>query len=307
MQSSLIYSAASSSAAAETPVFLGYSWGVSQRQGRRPSMEDFYTARIMPSRKSDTFLSIFDGHGGKAAAKKAAELLPLLITSTPLERGQFQSVEAYEELEEIFKNQKENSGTTAVSVYIKKNDDAESTSPYILEVAWTGDSRAIYVRKDGSIAFETTDHKPTDVSENKRIKDAGGFLMMGRVVNEKLDKALAVTRAIGDYGIKQETKGIVATPEVRKLNVFPRHHFMILASDGVWDVIDNEEAVKIVQDALKNIAPPSPDNVPNETALEAGSSFSTIQAARALRDAAYNRGSKDNVSAMIIEFQWSDS
>jgi hypothetical protein len=76
-------------------------------------------------------------------------------------------------------------GCTSVMVYINGND---------LWCANAGDSRAIIVRKDGSVEPLSYDHKPDNEQEKERIENAGMTVMMGRVIGN-----LALSRAIGDF------------------------------------------------------------------------------------------------------------
>ncbi|XP_020274580.1 probable protein phosphatase 2C 48 [Asparagus officinalis] len=57
-----------------------------------------------------------------------------------------------------------------------------------------------------------------------------------------------MSRAFGDYCIKDF--GLISVPEVTKRMVTDRDQFIILATDGVWDVISNEEAIQIVSSAI---------------------------------------------------------
>lgn len=91
-------------------------------------------------------------------------------------------------------NPEDKSGSTAVCVFI---------SPEYFYIANCGDSRAILCRK-GVPAVSTIDHKPTMESERKRIREAGGSVMIGRV-----NGSLAVSRALGDFEYKElKDKGI---------------------------------------------------------------------------------------------------
>lgn len=55
---------------------------------------------------------------------------------------------------------------------------------------------------------------------------------------------LAMSRAFGDYCIKNF--GLISVPQVVQRHITTRDQFIVLASDGVWDVVSNEEAVEIV-------------------------------------------------------------
>lgn len=130
------------------------------------------------------------------------------------------------------------SGTTAVSVLI----DHTAQTLYIANV---GDSRAVLCSGGRAIAL-TKDHKADRPDEAERIRRAGGFVVHKRVMGE-----LAVSRAIGDMEFKE--KGfvfVVAEPEidVRHLNQYDE--FLLLACDGLYDVMSNSAAVEYIRTAL---------------------------------------------------------
>lgn len=56
---------------------------------------------------------------------------------------------------------------------------------------------------------------------------------------------LAVTRAFGDYSLKQV--GLTAAPEVKKMEIRLSHKYLVVGSDGLWDFVD----IKKVHQAVK--------------------------------------------------------
>jgi serine/threonine protein phosphatase PrpC len=102
------------------------------------------------------------------------------------------------------------------------------------------------------------DHKPTNDAEKRRIIASGGFVDFGRV-----NGTLAVSRAFGDFSYKdnkskpQEEQAVSCVPEIKRivldLNLVresPEPTFLILACDGIWDVMKNEEACQWVKNKL---------------------------------------------------------
>ena len=57
---------------------------------------------------------------------------------------------------------------------------------------------------------------------------------------------LAMTRSFGDQAAAQV--GVIATPEILEMNLVEGDQFIIIASDGVWEFITNEE-VKPIKDS----------------------------------------------------------
>ncbi|KAH7428673.1 hypothetical protein KP509_09G011100 [Ceratopteris richardii] len=139
------------------------------------------------------------------------------------------------------------SGTTAV-VLVKQGND--------LAVGNVGDSRAVLGAKadDGSlIAVQLTiDHKPEIPREAERIKRYDGRVFalqrepcVLRVwLPHRNVPGLAMSRALGDYCLKNH--GVISVPEVTYRCLTKRDQFVVLATDGVWDVLSNEEVVSIV-------------------------------------------------------------
>lgn len=98
------------------------------------------------------------------------------------------------------------SGTTSVTCVVRKNPD---TGKKMLFTANVGDSRAILVRDSQAVRL-TVDHKASLPEEAKRITDAGGFI--GR--NKRVNGVLAISRALGDHMLKENTAVVSAEPYV---------------------------------------------------------------------------------------------
>lgn len=140
------------------------------------------------------------------------------------------------------------SGTTAVTV-MRKGED--------LYIANVGDSRCVLGRDDGksvkAVAL-SKDHKPDSASERERISRAGGYVeptLIGssfqgphRVwLRRQTDGGLAVSRSLGDTAL--EPAGVVPHPDVIKQTVTSADKFVVMASDGVWDQLSNDQVVAI--------------------------------------------------------------
>ena len=137
----------------------------------------------------------------------------------------------------------DHSGTTAVCVMI---------SPTHIYWANCGDSRGLLCRSN-ALEFSTTDHKPFNASEKDRIEKAGGTVMMQRV-----NGTLAVSRALGDFDYKRNN-GIDAIEQLVSpepdIEVIERHEqsdeFILLACDGIYDVMSNEDVLSYVRHQLE--------------------------------------------------------
>lgn len=94
----------------------------------------------------------------------------------------------------------------------------------VLYCANVGDARGVLCRAGRAIRL-TYDHKGSDKQEAKRIMDAGGFVMSGRV-----NGVLAVTRSLGDSSMKEY---VVGAPYTTETELTEEDEFLILACDGV--------------------------------------------------------------------------
>ncbi|KAG9275083.1 protein phosphatase 1G [Astyanax mexicanus] len=135
------------------------------------------------------------------------------------------------------------SGTTAVVALIRGKQ---------LIVANAGDSRCV-VSERGKAVDMSYDHKPEDELELTRIKNAGGKVTMDGRVNGGLN----LSRAIGDHFYKRnkalppEEQMISALPDVKVLTLNEEHEFMVVACDGIWNVMSSQEVVDFVNERLK--------------------------------------------------------
>lgn len=134
------------------------------------------------------------------------------------------------------------SGSTSVVVVV---------TPKHIICANAGDSRACF-RREGIAKPLSFDHKPNEPVELSRITNAGGYVRMKRV-----DGDLAVSRAVGDFQYKNRPN---LSPELQKVTALPdiivyprdsaKDEFLVLACDGIWDVVSNQECVDMIQKIL---------------------------------------------------------
>ncbi|KAH9946976.1 protein serine/threonine phosphatase 2C [Amylocystis lapponica] len=141
----------------------------------------------------------------------------------------------------------------------------------VLYCANAGDARGVLCRAGKAVRL-TYDHKGSDKQEAKRIMDAGGFVMSGRV-----NGVLAVTRSLGDSSMKEF---VVGSPYTTETELSEDDEFLILACDGLWDVVDDQPAVELVRATTD----------PRKMAEE-------------LMDYAYRNYSTDNVTVLVVRFR----
>ncbi|XP_047076889.1 probable protein phosphatase 2C 8 [Lolium rigidum] len=161
--------------------------------------------------------------------------------------------------------------------------------PRRIVVANCGDSRAVLSRGGAPVPL-SSDHKPDRPDELERVEAAGG-----RVINwngYRILGVLATSRSIGDYYLKPY---VIAEPEVTIMDRTDKDEFLILASDGLWDVVSNDIACKIARNCLSGRAASKyPESVSGSTAADA---------AALLVELAISRGSKDNISVVVVELR----
>ncbi|XP_009782883.1 putative protein phosphatase 2C 65 [Nicotiana tabacum] len=262
----------------------GYSKFVSMysQQGKKGINQDAMTVwENFGGQKGAFFCGVFDGHGpsGHKVARYVRDSLPSKISSllkesnnvseiTSTENGDesdqnplFAATKAAflksfkemdEELEKEPSIESYSSGTTAVTLFKQEEH---------LLIGNLGDSRAIICTRDekNQLISEqlTVDLKPHIPSEYERIKSCKGRVMameqepnVYRVWMPDEDcPGLAMARAFGDFCLKDY--GLISVPEVYYRKLTERDEFVVLATDGVWDVLSNDEVIRIVATARK--------------------------------------------------------
>lgn len=121
-----------------------------------------------------------------------------------------------------------------------------------LYVANAGDSRCVLCRENGLAFALSYDHKPQQAREFQRIFEAGGFVNSVGRVNGNLN----LSRSLGDLKYKQivqcsrEDQIITAEPDITLTKLDAGDRFFILACDGIWDCLSNQQACDFVTERL---------------------------------------------------------
>lgn len=241
-----------------------------------------------------TAFAVFDGHGGETASEICnAQLLDsfrgvLTGLSAASVASALRSAFAAAE-EQLFAARRacNTCGTTGVVVAITPDD---------IVTAFVGDSRAVLATGGQAVAL-STDHKP--MSEAARIRAAGGSVTpdsihdCARVWGPARTFGLAMSRALGDFELKSRGASkadlLLPTPDVTVQQRSRADEFIVVATDGVWDVLSNAEAADCVREALAvtsvTYTGPPPD---------------TGSLAHALCRRALQKGSGDNITALVV-------
>lgn len=266
-------------------------FAVSAMQGWRRDMEDAHiTQNHFPGAPSMSLFSVFDGHGGSLVANQSKQRLVDKLKSMehfttssahPQKLGECLRT-AYLDMDEDMlslpevERGEDQSGCTALSVLI--------TEKHII-CANSGDSRSV-MATNGKTVELSFDHKPTNPIEKSRIENAGGT-----VTNKRVNGDLAVSRALGDFAYKKTTtcrpeeQQVSAEPEIKVQDRVPGDEFVILACDGIWDVMSSDDANNFVRTLMN----------------EGETDLSLI--CEEILDECLMRNSRDNMSVILIVFE----
>jgi len=309
-------------------------YGLSESKGCRATMDDrSLLVQDLLGRHTTTFAAVYDGHGGDEAAVFLKAQLHRAVRRELLEDDDdvpraltraFLATDA----EFLRTSSAPSAGSTAILVLLRGST---------LHCANVGDSRAVLCRGSKAVPL-SFDHRPTRAEEAARIRNAGGWVFRSRVLGElAVSRAfgnVGLKRALADQvnpssasssasssgrrrrrrpteerpsfgssssssssenprGDPPETTSddeqdragglVIAEPEIRCLDLAPDDAFCVLASDGLFDLMTNAETVAFVKAQLDDHGDPQ-------------------QAADALVAAAiHDRGSRDNVSAIVLD------
>lgn len=182
---------------------------------------------------------VFDGHGGEGAAEFAKYYLPKSLERAMLDKSrrpiQEKIAECYLETDkEIGKMEISSNGTTVVTALVFVEN-----SRRVMYTANVGDSRAVLMRGQNAVRV-SRDHKAQDPVEIARIEAAGGDIVFGRVSG-----SLAVSRSLGDYYL--DKNHVIGNPDIFRVEIEPTDDFVVIASDGLWDVMEDQEVCEWVR------------------------------------------------------------
>ena len=136
-----------------------------------------------------------------------------------------------------------------------------------------GDARALIVKKDGKSRELTKDQRPSMRSEFERVHKE-----FGRVSNDnRIDGTLGVARGLGDFNIF----GVGKKPDINEFDIDDNDRFLVIACDGVFDSLSNDDVAKIAYNAS-----------------------STTEAAFIIRNAAFGSLSGDNISVIVVDLSY---
>jgi protein phosphatase PTC2/3 len=226
-----------------------YRVGASCMQGWRVHMEDAHTCFLhLPGDRIAAYFAVFDGHGGTKVAQYAGNNLhKKLIAQPEYANGSYAEAirKSFLALDADMLNDREVrdelAGSTGIVCLVRNQR---------IYCANAGDSRAV-ASVAGVVEQLSFDHKPSLATEKERIVAAGGWVDWNRVNGN-----LALSRALGDFVFKKnerksaEEQIVTANPDVIEKELTTDHEFLVIACDGIWDVLTNQEVVNFVRARL---------------------------------------------------------
>ena len=133
----------------------------------------------------------------------------------------------------------------------------------------------------------STDHKPEAASETRRIQERGGYVANVGGIHRVMGN-LSVSRSLGDW---YRRPYVIPHPGVSSRVLVGDEAFLLLATDGLWDVFDSHGACEFVAQTMHEIS--------RGTALTARMQSTAL---RRLVAEARRRGSQDNITVLAAFF-----
>eukprot|EP00771_Trimastix_marina_P000877 gnl/Trimastix_PCT/1910.p1 GENE.gnl/Trimastix_PCT/1910~~gnl/Trimastix_PCT/1910.p1 ORF type:complete len:387 (+),score=111.45 gnl/Trimastix_PCT/1910:83-1243(+) len=283
--------------------------GIAQDRNGRSMEDDAYACTTEGGHPIRTFVAVFDGHsanqrhGKKAAILARNNLYSMTLRTFDSRIRRAQNVPFGKVLEDAFKATEnymkrheedfQQAGTTATCVCIVRSVLHQA---YTLHAGNVGDSQAFLFTAEG---FEplTRMHMATDIEEQKRAVAEGAMLTdndWGVRIN-----GLQITRSLGDLESPQTS----CVPHTVDLELAPSHRWVVLASDGYWDVATPEATHAAIREYEASLAPlPAPLECPgNHVAQHLATQL--LQAALAQ----YRAGAvshRDNITVAALYLNW---
>jgi len=267
--------------------------GYDSQQGPRITMEDTHVVlddlnSVNPELEKGiqrSFYAVYDGHGGKSTAVLAEKELHNFLSKNPKFKNKATIEEA---ITEAFKQTDQK--ILSDSSFVRDGSTAVMTVlvGHTLYLGNWGDSECVIAEKNGEnydAKLLSEKHSPDEPRERTRIEEAGGRVILGRVMG-----SLAVARALGDSEYKSPNNRsqhdyVISAPYTVTKELTPANEFLILACDGLWDKLTYNDAIQFIAKAKKE------NKNPTETAAE-------------IVSLALKKGSMDNVTTIIVYLKW---
>jgi serine/threonine protein phosphatase PrpC len=250
-------------------------------KGRRDANEDKHTIILNIDKTSDklcpiNLFGVYDGHGGSKVSEYLAENIPSYYCyphfKTPFSKEYH--INTFEEIQKKLLEKKigySMGSTCLLNIMYKYKDE------YHMNIINIGDSRLTLVYKNGQSKQITTDHKPDEEFEIKRIEKMGGEIYLDSEGVCRIGD-LSLSRAFGDG---DNAPYISQKPDVFYKKICKDTKYIVMGCDGLWDVVNNEELFELLENFKKKGCS---ENLASCVATEC-----------------LKRGCTDNISIIIIE------
>ncbi|KAM7264982.1 hypothetical protein ACFE04_002665 [Oxalis oulophora] len=277
--------------------------------GRRRDMEDAVSIHPNFEKLSSQilhFYGVFDGHGCSHVATKCKDRLHEIVKEeiNKLTVTDPNSIDWKSTLERSFHRMDNEVRDSTIAVTQASDCRCELRTPQCdavgstavvaivtpnkIIVANCGDSRAVMCSNTAVVPL-SSDHKPDRPDELRRIQAAGGRVIYWD--GPRVLGVLAMSRAIGDNYLKPF---VISEPEVVVMDRTDADECMVIASDGLWDVVTNETACGVAKMCVQ-----AQRQSDEETSLDKGCSDASIL----LTKLALARQSSDNVSVLVVDLK----
>jgi len=239
--------------------------------------------------RDDTWglFAVYDGHGGRGSVDYCESKLHDVVVAELRSLGP--SGDASRALTACFKKVDAqlamlgewNCGCTATVALVHRQ---RSSGRIEVHVANVGDSRAVIIG-DSGVRRVSTDHKSSAPEEARRVAEEGGVVRNGRVGGQ-----LSISRSLGDHSLKGV--GVSCIPDICSVEAGDVHA-LVIASDGLWDVLSEEDVRQLVDKSVQDAVVQGGDE-------QAISEILQNTVAQTLVSCAMERGSRDNILALVV-------
>ena len=232
--------------------------------GKRKTMEDYTVAYGEIFGSKTQYYGLFDGHGGNKISNLASQTFHEIIKEKYLiNKNLFEILPlCFKEWNEKYTNDSNMCGSTASIVLIIENE---------IFFANIGDSRILFIYNNEIIKF-SKDHNCFNEEEKELIISKGG-----QIINNKVEGILSLTRCFGDNILSHL---ILTEPFIDKLERKDNMK-LIIASDGIWEILNNEEILNI----CLNLIEPS-------------------EITKKIKNEILNKGFNDNISILCVDLKF---
>jgi len=257
-------------------------------KGLREQNEDAHVSIINldsknPAINNVNLYGVFDGHGGKEVSKFVKDYLPKFFVDKRIEYpiSKKYVVTVYDHIQKTLHNHSfaYYSGSTGLIVINFKYNNEN-----YINVINNGDSRCVICRDNFAMPL-SKDHKPSWPEEYHRITGLGGKIVIDNYGDHRI-KDLSVSRAFGDI---DAAPFVTHRPDLFRYKIDKCDKFLIMACDGLWDVLSSEEAINFVLSSCYDVALKNrihtKENIAKKLAMHA-----------------LKKGSTDNISLYVIFF-----